>query len=101
MTRKNSERHTFCFEGGELLTTIGASFFVSYLYYRHVDQSHQNWASIKTQKSRISTINRSERYHRKWLNHIGGMSETKLSKNTLCIDGAAVKKMALAVLQAL
>jgi hypothetical protein len=101
MTRANSRRHTFSFEGGEQLTTIGATFFVSYLYHRHVDSTHKNWASIKTQKLRISTINRSEEYYRIWLKHIGGMSEANLNKNTLGLDGAAVKKMALAIQQSL
>lgn len=34
MTKK---RHAFNFPGGEKLTSIGASFFVSYLYSEHVD----------------------------------------------------------------
>ena len=101
MTRMKSGRHTFSFEGGEQLTTIGATFFVSYLYHRHVDSNHRNWAAIKTQKSRISTINSSERYHRGWLRHIGSMSEANLNRNTLGLDGAAVKKMALAIQQSL
>jgi len=101
MARKNSGRHTFSFEGGEQLTTIGATFFVSYLYYLHVDSNHRNWASIKTQQSRISTIKRSESYHKIWLNHIGSMSKKNLNKNTLGLDGSDVKKMALALLQLL
>ena len=98
MTSSNSGRHTFSFEGGEQLTTIGATFFVSYLYHKHVDSNHQNWGSIKTKKSRISTINRSESYHKIWLNHIGRMSEEKLNKNTLGLDGVTVKKMARTIL---
>ena len=97
MTRTNSGRHTFSFEGGDLLTTIGATFFVSYLYHRHVDSTHRNWDSIKTQKSRISTINRSENYHHRWLKHISNMSEVNLNKNTLGLNGGTIKKMALAI----
>lgn len=97
----NSRRHTFSFEGGEQLTTIGATFFVSYLYHKYVDPNHKNWASIKTQQSRISTINRSESFHKIWLNNIGSMSEANLNRNTLGLDGADVKKMARAVLQLL
>ncbi len=92
-----TKRHTFSFEGGDKLTTIGASFFVSYLYHFHVDASHHNWTSIKTQHSRISTINRSRGYHQIWLENIGRMSETKLSRNTIGLDGATVKKMALSL----
>ena len=53
------ERHTFTFEGGEQLTTIGATFFVSYSYHLHVDPAHRHWESIKTKTSRISKINNS------------------------------------------
>uniref|UniRef100_UPI0034E01388 hypothetical protein n=1 Tax=Candidatus Thiodubiliella endoseptemdiera TaxID=2738886 RepID=UPI0034E01388 len=101
MAHSNAGRHTFSFEGGDQLTTIGATFFVSYLYCLHVDSSHRNWESIKTKKSRISTLNRSEGYHRAWLNHIGNMSEANLNRNTLGLDGSAVKKMALAIQKAL
>jgi hypothetical protein len=101
MARTNSRRHAFDFEGGEQLTTIGATFFVSYLYHQHVDSTHRNWNSIKTQKSRISTINRSESYHLVWLSYISNMSDTNLNKNTLGLDGVTVKKMALAIKKAL
>lgn len=101
MAHTNSRRHSFDFEGGEQLTTIGATFFVSYLYHQHVDSTHRNWNSIKTQKSRISTINRSESYHLVWLSYISNMSDTNLNKNTLGLDGVTVKKMALAIKKAL
>ena len=101
MASTSSGRHTFSFEGGDQLTTIGATFFVSYLYHRYVDSTHNNWASIKTQKSRISTINRSVNSHSIWLKHIGGMSEANLNKNTLSLDGASIKKMALDIQKSL
>ncbi|QHJ10384.1 hypothetical protein FX988_00596 [Paraglaciecola mesophila] len=99
MTNVNSERHVFSFEGGDQLTTIGATFLVSYLYHQHIDSAHNNWAKIKTQNSRISTISRTENYHRKWLNHIGNMSEANLNRNTLGLDAPVVKEMAQAILQ--
>jgi len=101
MTRATTGRHIFSFEGGEQLTSIGATFFVSYLYYQHVDSNHKNWDSIKTKTSRISTVNRSERYHRAWLERIGDMNDSNLNKNTLSLNGVAVKKMARDVLKAL
>lgn len=99
--RATTGRHTFSFEGGEQLTTIGATFFVSYLYYRHVDSTHRNWEPIKTKTSRINTINSSERYHRAWLERIGDMNDANLCKNTLGLDGKTVKVMARAVLKVL
>ena len=101
MTGATTGRHTFAFEGGEQLTTIGATFFVSYLYYRHVDSTHRNWEAIKTKNSRISTINSSKQYHRAWLERVGSMSDVNLSKNTLGLDGTTAKAMARAILNAL
>lgn len=100
MTSVNSGRHVFLCEGGDQLTTIGATFFVSYLYHQYVDSTHENWASIKTKKSRISTINSSENYHRIWLKHIGNMSEANLNKNSLGLDGPVIKEMVIAIQQA-
>lgn len=101
MAHTNSGRHEFSFEGGSYITTIGATFFVSYLYHLYVNSTHTNWASIKTKQSRISVINRSKNYHRVWLNRICNMSEARLTRNTLGLDGASVKKMALAIKKAL
>jgi len=101
VTRATTGRHTFSFEGGEQLTTIGATFFVSYLYYRHVDSTHHNWERIKTKTSRITTISNSEKYHRAWLERIGYMNDANLNRNTLGLDGAAVKVMARAILKVL
>lgn len=97
MTSTRIERHTFSFEGGDKLTTIGATFFVSYLYCQHVDSNHNNWASIKTQRSRICTINSSVKYHSAWLTHINDMSDGNLNRNTLGLKGSIIKKMALAI----
>ncbi len=98
MKRKAKGRHTFAFDGGELLTTIGATFFVSYLYHQYVDATHRNWETVATKSSRISTIDSSARYHSNWLNRVGSMNEANLSKNSLGLTGAEVKEMAKAVL---
>ena len=101
MPLANNGRHTFSFEGGDLLTTIGATYLVSYLYFKHVDSSHQNWISIKTQRSRISVISRTEEYHQAWLEKIGSMNEANLNKNTLGLNSSTIKKMALSVIELL
>ena len=95
------ERHTVTFEGGEQLTTIGATFFVSYSYHLHVDPAHRHWESIKTKTSRISKINNSRQYHCAWLERVSQMSDANLSKNTLGLDGVKVKAMARAILEVL
>ncbi|MFW0992326.1 hypothetical protein ACEV84_09340 [Vibrio parahaemolyticus] len=101
MPSKGSERHTFSFDGGDRLTTIGATFFVSYRHHLYVDSTHKNWASIKTQHSRISTINNSSSYYRAWLSHVQNISNANLNRNTLGLKGSDIKKMALAIQQKL
>jgi len=97
----NKRRHTFTFEGGEQLTTIGVTFFVSYSYYLHVDATYRCWESIKTKTSRVSTINSSRQHHRAWLERVGQMGDANLSKNHLGLDGVKVKAMARAILEVL
>ncbi|MEQ1660675.1 MAG: hypothetical protein ABL896_18065, partial [Hylemonella sp.] len=92
-------RHIFAFPGGEQLTTIGASFFVSYLYFRHVDETHSNWQSVRTKNSRIRTLANSSEYHRAWLERIEQMSDAKLRRNSLGLEGATIKKMAQKILK--
>jgi len=97
---KNSSLHSqkLAFEGSEQLRSIGASFFVSYLFHLQIDRSHRNWESIATKKSRISTLKHSTQHHRAWLERIELMSDASLSRNTLGLDGASVKAMARAIL---
>ena len=101
MTHATTKRHVFSFDGGEQLTTIGATFFVSYLYCKYVDPNHRNWDSIDTKTSRISALNRAEGHHRAWLEHIGDMNDSNLNKNTLNLAGTVVKKMARDILKTL
>jgi len=87
-------RHTFNFDGGDYLTTIGASWFVSYLYYRNIDDSHMNWKKISTVDSRINTFNRTEEYHKYWLQQILTMNGCNLNKNEIGLNAINIKKMA-------
>tara|TARA_R110002167_G_scaffold151127_1_gene344977 strand:+ start:153 stop:461 length:309 start_codon:yes stop_codon:yes gene_type:complete len=98
MTNQTRKRNTFAFAGGEILTTIGATFFVSYLYHRHVDKMHRNWEGVGTSSSRIKAIDQSTHYHRAWLDRVGFMKEINLNKNTLGLTGVQVKAMAKAIL---
>jgi hypothetical protein len=91
-------RHIFNFDGGGKLTSIGASWFVSYLYYKVIDQSHTNWNKVKKQKTRISTFEASTEYHKDWLKEIIGMSN-KLKSNTISLSSVDIKKMAMEILK--
>jgi hypothetical protein len=91
--------HPFNFDGGDELSTIGASWFVSYLYYKVIDQSHTNWNKVKTYKSRISTFNASTKYHRYWLGKIMDMNNENLNKNTILLSSVDIKKMTMEILK--
>jgi len=86
-------RHIFNFEGGDDLTTMGASWFVSYSYYCYKDKSHTNWQKIKTENSRISVFNRTGKYHKFWLGKILEMNDCNLNKNKIGLDAKEIKKM--------
>lgn len=87
-------RHTFLFDGGEDLTTLGAAWFVSYSWYKNVDKTHTNWQNVSTYNTRISTYNRTQSYHTYWLKQIIHMNEKNLDKNTIGLRGYEVIEMA-------
>ena len=81
--------------GARLLTSLSASWFVSYLYYLKVDSSHLNW---KKYIKRVSMFNNSYSYHKEWLQKILAMDAYNLSKNQMGIDGIEIKRMAKKIL---
>ena len=46
--------HPFNFDGGEELSHMGATWFVSFAYYTYVDRTHKVWENVKTYVSRRS-----------------------------------------------
>ncbi len=92
-------RHTFNFDGGEKLTTMGAVWFVSYCWYNKVDKTHLNWKNISTYTTRISVYRITEAYHNYWLEKIIQMNENNLNKNTIGLKGHEVINMAKKLLK--
>jgi hypothetical protein len=80
---KMTKKHDFNFKGGEYLTKIGATWFVSYSFYCLRDNTHMNWEKIKTHKSRISTFNKTENNHEFWLQQVVNMDNDRLNTNKL------------------
>ena len=93
--------HDFSFNGGEILSKMGASWFVSYSYYKYIDNNHTNWSRISTAQSRISKFNTSKSYHNYWLNQVLIMNPANLSKNTIGISANQTKSMARELLDIL
>jgi hypothetical protein len=87
-------RHVFSFENGDILTTMGASWFVSYSYYLCVDGGHTNWQHVSTYRNRMRTFDWSKKYHHFFFSKIAEMKEDNLSKNTLGLKGHEIKQMA-------
>jgi len=92
-------RHSYNFDGGDFLTTIGASWLVSYSYYRHIDNSHMNWENISTAELRINIFNRTENYHKYWLQQILTMNDSNLNKNKIGLNAIKIKEMAKELLK--
>ena len=86
--------HNFTFEGGEILTGMGASWFVSYAYYEKIDRNHKNWARVSTTQPRLSKYNKGKPYHKIWLKEVISMNPANLNKNTIGLDAAQTKSMA-------
>ncbi|MEG1913359.1 MAG: hypothetical protein RRY64_08360 [Oscillospiraceae bacterium] len=86
--------HSFSFDGGDILSKMGATWFVSYLYYRRMDTSHRNWSRVSTATSRISKYNASSAFHKEWLQEVLLMNPQKLNTNTIGLDAGQVKAMA-------
>ncbi len=93
--------HSFSFEGGEELRSIGATWFVSYAYYDYVDKTHKNWDKVMTAKMRAKRYERTHDYHEIWLKHIESMEDANLSKNTIGLTPQETKEMAKKVLQSM
>ncbi len=91
--------HNFSFEGGEILTKISASWFVSYAYYERIDKSHRNWERVSTIPLRLSRYNKGRAYHKAWLNKVLAMNPAKLDKNTIGLDATQIKAMAKEILK--
>lgn len=84
----------------KLLNTIGASFFVSFLFTWYVDTNHNNWNShaISTIKNRVIKITNNKSLWESWLNAVLTMDSNSLSQNTIGLSGEEVKEMATTLL---
>jgi len=86
-------RHTFKFDGGDDLTTMGASWFISYANYFYKDKSHMNWKNVSTYQLRINVFNRTKNYHQYWFRQILEMKDCNLNKNTIGLDAIKIKEI--------
>ena len=88
------EEHEFRLKGGSELTTLGATWFVSYCYYKMVDSNHMNWNKVSTASNRASVFVRSQRYYKYCLSEVLKMSDANLNKNSLGLKSTQIKQLA-------
>jgi hypothetical protein len=92
--RKMMAGNAFNFEGGEQLARMGASWFVSYSYYRYRNNAHMNWRNVSTHDYRIRMFNRTGGFHQCWLKRALEMNDNRLETNTIGLSGPDIKRMA-------
>ena len=87
-------RHSYSFDGGEKLASIGASWFVSYAYFDRIDQTHRNWDRVSTVQYRTSLYHSTKEFHEIWLKEICGMNPSNLNKR-LCHNNKLIFELFL------
>lgn len=91
--------HPFNFAGGEELSHMGATWFVSYAYHQNVDSNHNAWKNIKTANYRANIYRKTGKYHEFWLKQVLQMNNLNLNKNRLNISAQRTKAMAKILLE--
>lgn len=88
--------HNYNFAGGEILTKIGASWFISYTYYINIDRTHLNWSNVspKSCKGRQTAFKKGVTYYKAWLTEITNMNPKRLKSNKLGLSAKQVLDMA-------
>lgn len=76
----------------ELLSEIGASYFVSYLYWKYINKSHKNY--IKRKTSKIGLIEKLRDDYSELLKIVLDMEERNLDRNDIGLSGKEIIRMA-------
>lgn len=91
--------HSFNFPGGKELSKIGAGWFVSYAYYKNIDNGHKVWMRVRTCKVRIQWFEKIGVHYKELLQEVLSMGEEKLNTGTLGLGSIVIKQMALDLLK--
>lgn len=97
----NNSNHDFSFVGGDMLAKMGAWWFVSYLYYLHIDKNNLSWCKSKSASSRQSVFEASREFHVYWLTEVLEMERLDYQKNAGNVSGCETKRMAKELLAVL
>lgn len=83
------------------LRRMGASYFVSRLFYEKIDNTHLNWRRAGSQPTRNTNFNNSSDMHIDYLRAVIGMSPNRLNTNAIGLSGREIIEMANELLQVL
>ena len=86
--------HSYKFAGGDVLSKIDAVWFVSYAYYKCVDEKHLNWTRTSTCNERCVLYEHNAGLCRLWLAEILKMSGSKLRTNPFGLSARKTRRMA-------
>jgi hypothetical protein len=89
-----ADSHPFNFAGGDILSHMGATWFVAYAYYKFIDKNFLKWNKVKTAFSRAELFTKSSSYRKFWLEQILLMDNKRLNTNSLGINAIETKQMA-------
>lgn len=85
----------------ERLRRMGASYFVSRLFFEEIDNNHLNWRRAGSQTTRNANFNNSRDMHINYLRVVIGMSPNRLNTNAIGLSGEEIIEMANELLQVL
>ena len=95
--------HDFKFIGGDILSKIGAAWFVSFAYNNYIDKKHIAWKnqsfSNLSIQSRKNNYNKSTEYHYDWLLEILKMTQLDKHKNKCGLSANQIQSMAKEILK--
>jgi uncharacterized protein (DUF1919 family) len=94
------ERRIFNFNRGSELTTMGATWFVSFAYYAYIDKMHNNWKLVKTYPNRSNVFGNTKMHHKYWLEKVIEKGDDKLNTNKICLKAKDIKLMTKKLLMA-
>lgn len=94
-----AKAHFFNFVGGDALSRMGATWFVSYAYYCEVDPQHMAWKNVKTYPMRRNIYFTTKEHHIFWLTQVLDMEDKRLNTNNLKLMAGETKHMAREILK--
>lgn len=83
-------------DGGDVLSRLGAAWFVKYMYFHKIDNNYKDW-NLAGCGNKIAAYLKSSQYYKAWLQYILTLSDADLKDPV--IDADEMREMATRLLQ--